>query len=76
MNFDPTACRTAAEAPAAVAALLAAAAAERAGDVHLLPEPDGLAVRFRVDGRLTDRGRFPGRSRRTSWGGSRCSPGC
>ena len=58
-NFDPSACRTPAGAPAAVAALLADAAARGASDVHLLPTPEGLTVRFRVDGRLTDRGRFP-----------------
>ncbi|QDT15937.1 GspE/PulE family protein [Alienimonas californiensis] len=59
MNFDPAACRAAADVPAAVAALLADAAAGRASDVHLLPTPEGLAVRYRVDGRLTERGRFP-----------------
>ena len=55
---DPAACRTAGEVPAAVAALLSAAAAERASDVHLLPDAEGLLVRFRIDGRLEERGRF------------------
>ena len=55
---DPAACRTAGEVPAAVSALLAAAAADRASDVHLLPDADGLLVRFRIDGRLEGRGRF------------------
>ena len=55
---DPAACRTAGEVPAAVAALLSAAAADRASDVHLLPDAEGLLVRFRIDGRLEERGRF------------------
>ena len=58
-DFDPAACTAPAAVPAAVDALLARAADLGAGDVHLLPDPDGLAVRLRVDGRLTEHGRFP-----------------
>ena len=53
------ACESPAAVPGAVDALLAAAATIGASDVHLLPDPDGLAVRVRRDGRLTETGRFP-----------------
>lgn len=46
-------------APQAVEALLAAAAAVRASDVHLLPGPAGLDVRWRIDGVLQPVGVFP-----------------
>ena len=52
-------CESPAAVPGAVDALLAAAVAARASDVHLIPDPTGLAVRFRVDGRLAEVGRFP-----------------
>ncbi|MEM9702183.1 MAG: ATPase, T2SS/T4P/T4SS family, partial [Planctomycetota bacterium] len=58
MSFDPNACRDAGAVPPAVSALLNAAAGQRASDVHLLPEPAGLRIRFRIDGRLEERGRF------------------
>ena len=57
--FDPAAYPTPDRVPAAVDALLVHAADCRASDVHLLPDPEGLAVRLRVDGRLTACGRFP-----------------
>ena len=56
---EAPACESPAAVPAAVDGLLAAAVAAGASDVHLLPDPAGLAVRFRVDGRLAEVGRFP-----------------
>ena len=57
--------------------ILAEARAVGASDVHLQPTPDGLDVRWRVDGVLHPVGRPAGRgSRRTSSPGSRCWPTC
>ncbi len=39
--------------------LLSSARAEGASDVHLLPSPDGLAMRWRLDGVLHDLGTIP-----------------
>jgi general secretion pathway protein E len=43
----------------AVNRLIARAADARASDIHVEPDDDGLAVRFRVDGMLRDAGRLP-----------------
>jgi type IV pilus assembly protein PilB len=42
-----------------VSSIIVRAAEEGASDVHLLPQPDGLLVRFRVDGVLRDVERLP-----------------
>ena len=42
-----------------VDALLQQAQRSRASDVHLQPAPDGVEIRFRVDGALQHLGRFP-----------------
>ncbi len=42
-----------------VAALIEAAAAERASDIHIDPSPDGVRVRVRIDGMLSDRHLVP-----------------
>jgi len=47
------------EGPAAARAVLQGAIRERAADVHLEPEPNGLRVRYRVDGVLQPRGEYP-----------------
>jgi general secretion pathway protein E len=43
----------------AVNRLIASAVDQRASDIHVEPDDDGLAVRFRVDGMLRDAGRLP-----------------
>lgn len=43
----------------AVNRLIASASDARASDIHIEPNDDGLAVRFRVDGMLRDAGKLP-----------------
>jgi general secretion pathway protein E len=43
----------------AVNRLIASATDQRASDIHVEPDDDGLVVRFRVDGMLRDAGRLP-----------------
>jgi general secretion pathway protein E len=43
----------------AVNRLIARATDERASDIHVEPDDDGVAIRFRIDGMLRDAGRLP-----------------
>jgi type II secretory ATPase GspE/PulE/Tfp pilus assembly ATPase PilB-like protein len=45
-----------------IESVIARAVAEKASDIHLQPEADGLAIRLRIDGRLRTVEHLPGRT--------------